>query len=90
MFVNAEIITDSLQAMALPNEAVVPLEGSNYVLLSVGNGEGAHGFLLKKVQVGNRYNGYTQILNPNDFETGDQFLIRGGFQLLGEAGGEGH
>lgn len=87
MFVNAQIITDSQQALALPNDAIISLEGIHYVLLNTAKNKDNYSFVSKKVQIGSSFNGFTLITNADDFKTTDMFLTKGGFNILGEESG---
>ena len=86
MFVEADIVTGTATHLALPEDAVVELEGKEYVLLV--EDEDAQGYKLKplEVKVAANYNGFST------FKTGlpqdSKFLTKGGFVLLQSE--EGH
>ncbi len=82
MFVEANIITDNTSAKALPVEAVVGIEGKNYVLVSTLNNTSR--FELKEVTIGKTYEGFIEILNTEEFETDAEFLTKGAFNLIAE------
>ena len=88
MYVDAQIIIDSKMAPALPSEAVVSIEESQFVLVRKQESSSEHSFEQKEVHIGKSYNGYTAILNETDFIKSDIFLTQGGFNLVGEEGGE--
>jgi len=80
MFVEADIITSTTTHLALPNDAVVDLDGKHYILLL--ESEDADGYMLHpmEVEVEDSYNGYTSFktqLDPNV-----KVLTKGGFVLL--------
>ena len=81
MFVDAQIITESSKKLALPDEAVISIDDSHYVLLNTSQGE-TYEFSRKEVTVGGSYNGYTMIMNAGDFSENDLFLIKGAFNLI--------
>lgn len=82
MFVNAMIMTDTKNALSLPDEAIIESEGSSYVLKLIS--QNAEGYTFEKVHVtqGNSYGGFTEI-SSEDLKQGDQFLLKGVFDLIG-------
>ena len=82
MFVNAMIMTDTKNALSLPDEAVIESEGSSYVLKLVSQDDGGYTFEKAHVTQGNSYGGFTEI-NSEDLKQGDQFLLKGVFDLIG-------
>lgn len=90
MFVEAEIITGKTTEWALPEDAVVELEGKNYVLvLEEKEADGYH-FHPVEVKLKSNYNGFTSFETDLNHDT--QFLIKGGFNILQseDSGGHGH
>lgn len=84
MYVEAEIFTSSLQKPALPQDAVVELDGTFYVLLrEKSNGEG-FSFSIQVVEPGALYKGYREIKNAADFTPDAEFMIKGAFDLIAE------
>ena len=91
MFVEAEIITSATQEYALPDDAIIEMNGSNYALLLQKKENGNYLFESKKVSIGSTYKGYTTINNAEQFSKDSRFLTKGGFVLLqGEGGGHDH
>ncbi|SRX72934.1 efflux RND transporter periplasmic adaptor subunit [Aequorivita antarctica] len=86
MFVEAQIITGTLNQMALPENAVVEMEGKNYVLLI--ENEDAEGFELRPIEVKTiaNYKGFTAIEKSDQFKADSNFLTKGAFVLLNEEG----
>jgi len=82
MFVNAMIMTDTKNALSLPDEAVIESEGSSYVLKLVS--QDAEGYTFEKFHVnkGHSFGGFTEIKSA-DLKQGDQFLLKGVFDLIG-------
>jgi len=78
MYIEAEIITKSISDWALPNEAIVSIDEIHYVLVK----HQETVYLKKQVQIGVQYEGYTQILNPEDFDSDSEFLTVGAFNLI--------
>jgi len=82
MFVEASIVTNVKSAKALPEESVVSVEGTNYVLVSGTNSK--FSFKLTEVTIGKTYEGFIEILNTEEFGTDAEFLTKGAFNLISE------
>ncbi len=83
MFVDAQIITESNQALALPVDAIITMNDKYYVLLINSKDEAGYVFNQKEVTIGNSFNGFTMIKNANEFTENDLFLVKGAFNLIG-------
>ena len=81
MFVDAMIMTDTVQTWALPEEAVIESEGNHYVLKLIKKEDG-YTFERIPVAQGNSYDGYSEIISEQLTES-DEFLIKGVFDLIG-------
>ncbi|MGB5437157.1 MAG: efflux RND transporter periplasmic adaptor subunit [Maribacter sp.] len=81
MFVDAQIITESIKKLALPDDAIISIDDFHYVLLNTSKGE-TYDFSRKEVTVGSSYKGYTMIQNAGDFSENDLFLVKGAFNLI--------
>lgn len=90
MFVNAQIITESTQAKALPEAAIVTTDEGTFVLSAQPNVSDGYSFTQKEVSVGDTFKGYTAIQNVGDFSEKEIFLTKGAFNLVGESGGHEH
>ncbi|MCG2431077.1 efflux RND transporter periplasmic adaptor subunit [Aequorivita xiaoshiensis] len=90
MFVEAQIVTATTNHLALPEDAIVELEGKKYVLLV--EKEDAEEFELHPVEVkpGETHNGFTRIKNAAALMKNSKFLTKGAFGLLQEEGAGGH
>ena len=88
MFVEANIVTGTSAHLALPEDAVVELEGKNYVLLV--ESEDANGYELRpiEVKVDDNYNGFTRF--KTDLPLDGKYLTKGGFVLLQAEDSGGH
>ncbi len=82
MFVDAQIITESSQELALPDDAIIALDDKYYVLLINSKEEAQYVLNQKEVTVGSSFNGYTRIKNTDDFTDNDLFLVKGAFNLI--------
>lgn len=88
MFVEAMITTETTTQSALPNDAVVELDGKHYILVL--ESEDINGYQLHpiEVKVETSYNGYTSFNTQLDPKA--RFLTKGGFVLLQSDDSEGH
>lgn len=77
MFVEAQIVTETKSVLALPSKAIIGLDDKNYVLFLDKEVAGDYYFKKREVRVGDEYDGFTSILNSEDFGPSDQFLIEG-------------
>ena len=84
MFVQAYIITDEKEEKALPENSIVSLEQSNYVLVLEEKTDSGYIFSRKEVNPGDSFAGMTIIKNSSDFEEGAQVLTKGAFPLITE------
>ena len=82
MFVEAQIITGSSSANALPKTAVAEIDGVYYALILSKEKEG-YIFEKTEVEVGKQTEDFIEVLNTKDF-IGKQVLIKGAFMLLSE------
>ncbi|GGD67568.1 hemolysin D [Maribacter cobaltidurans] len=80
MYIEAEILTTSSEHPALPTEAVANIDNDFFVLVK----ENEQTFRRVLVKVGTTNNGFTQILNADDFKPDTQFLTKGAFNLITE------
>jgi cobalt-zinc-cadmium efflux system membrane fusion protein len=90
MFVEAGIVTDTSNQLALPKNAVVELEGKYYILLIENETDAEYEIHPVEVKIGATYNGFTAIENTTEFKLDSRFLTKGGFVLLKEDGSGGH
>jgi len=83
MFVEASIIANSENRLALPNEAFSKIGEHHFVLLLESKTEKDFKFKKVKVEVGSKNENYTEVLNGNDLKDKD-ILTKGSFMLLSE------
>lgn len=88
MFVEAAIVTSSSARLALPDDAVVELDGINYVLQLEKEDTDGYNLHPIEVELEASYNGFTSFKTPLDLEA--NFLTKGGFVLLQEEDSGGH
>lgn len=84
MFVDAQIITTSTLAKALPSQSIVVMDEVPYVLVLDEKDGNTYYFNKEEVRVKDSYNGYSVIENEDGFKPNAQFIIRGAFNLVGE------
>lgn len=77
MYMNADIKIKSIKTMAIPDEAIVNYEGGNYIFLARENNQ----YLMTEITIGARENGFTEIMNPEDF-TNKKLVVKGAYTLL--------
>jgi cobalt-zinc-cadmium efflux system membrane fusion protein len=80
MYIEAEILTTSSKYPALPTEAVANIDNDFFVLVK----EDGQTFRRVLVNIGTTNNGFTQILNTDDFKPNTEFLTKGTFNLITE------
>ncbi len=84
MFVDANIITDSHLAKALPSESIIVIDDVSYILILDKKEGDTYYFKQKEVEVKDNYNGFSEIENTDVFMSNTQFLTKGAFNLLGD------
>jgi cobalt-zinc-cadmium efflux system membrane fusion protein len=84
MYVQANVFTTSTSTAALPQDAIVDIEGKYFVLQLKSTSSEGYMFEKKEVQIGSSDNGFTEILNGQDFANDAQFLTKGAFNLITE------
>jgi len=82
MIVNAEILVDEIRGMALPTNSIVDIEGDYFALVLKSLQNNKYTFVKRSVKVGRTTNGFTQLLNPEEFSKEDKFVIEGAFNLI--------
>jgi len=73
MFVEADIITETAMAFAVPSRAVVETDSSLNVLVLEKEENGIYHFSQKEVVVNGQYNGYSALKNAQDFNPKPSF-----------------
>jgi cobalt-zinc-cadmium efflux system membrane fusion protein len=84
MFIDANIITDSASAKALPSQTVVEVDGVFYVLVLDQKEDDTYYFNQEEIVVKRSYNGFTVIENKSSFDSETKFLTQGAFNLIGD------
>lgn len=86
MYVDAKIYISSDSLFALPNEAIVEVDGISYALLLdyYDNENVTYGFKTIKLKTGKKSEYFTEILNHNDFDNDVDFITTGAFNLIKE------
>ena len=80
MFVEADIITDSKQNLALPKEAIIEIEDNYFALVLKKKENGKYYFEKTKLDIGIQTETYVTILNSENIKN-KQILIEGGYML---------
>ena len=89
MFVEAKIIVDKKSLPAIPEEAVVEIDGKNYVLILEEENKDSYRFEKVTVSVLRKNDQYVAIQSPKISAT-TKILTKGAFDLLGEVGEDEH
>ncbi|WP_235841577.1 efflux RND transporter periplasmic adaptor subunit [Confluentibacter sediminis] len=80
MYIEGEILTSSSKHAALPMEAIAAIDNDFFVLVK----ENQTTYKKTVVDIGETNNGFTEILNPEDFSADTEFLIKGVFNLISD------
>ncbi|WP_413998389.1 efflux RND transporter periplasmic adaptor subunit [Flavobacterium sp. W1B] len=81
MFVEAAIVTDSKKALAIPADALITENNKNYVLLLKEDKDNSHLFKKVGVKVGERTEGFVEIIPDNQINVTSKILIKGVFDV---------
>jgi cobalt-zinc-cadmium efflux system membrane fusion protein len=76
-YMNAEIEVKKNDVYTLPEDAVVRFENKNYVFIKKENNQ----FQMTEVNTGNTENGFIEILNAENFVSGE-LVIKGAYSIL--------
>lgn len=81
MFVEAEIVTNLQNHLALPENSIIDLDGRFYILVLKSNHKTEMTFSKKEVKILNRSNGMVQV---EGLDANEQVLEKGAFDLITE------
>jgi cobalt-zinc-cadmium efflux system membrane fusion protein len=84
MFVEAEIVTNELQRMALPISAIIEEDNSYAILLLTEQKDGNYQFEKRTVETGLKNESFVEILDSTDLLKDKQILVKGVFTPLEE------
>lgn len=84
MYVEADILTTSESRSALPQDALVEIEGKYFVLVLSNSTTEDYTLIKKEVKIGSSNNGYVEILNSQEFKDNSEILTKGAFNLITE------
>ena len=87
MFVEANIITDTVSNLAFPNDAILEINDDYFVLVLKEKLNDSYYFEKTKIELGKQTETYATILNTADL-TDKNILIKGGYMLLNEGESE--
>ena len=68
MYAKAWIETGTEQQFAVPSDAIVQLEGKDYVVVQTDQSNTEHVFQLKEIRKAMEQEGYTGIIAPDNFD----------------------
>ena len=84
MFVDANIVTSSLEKQALPSMAVVEINNISYALKLVSENDETFVFEKVVLKTGDRYNDFTAVEEVESEGAETRYLTKGAFTLLAE------
>ncbi len=84
VYVEAEIYTTSVSRLSLPQNALIEVDNSYYVLVLESSSNEGYSFVKKEVKPGKSNKDNIEILNASDFDENTEFLIKGAFNLIKE------
>jgi len=84
MYVEADILSESKSKWALPEDALVDIEGRLFALILAQQVGGSYEFERKEIKVGASNGNVVEILNHEEFNEDTAFLINGAFNLIKE------
>ncbi len=82
MYIEAEILVDEVNRPALFSNAVVNVEDSYFVLVKKISSKEQYTFVKREVKIGRTIDGYTEILNADEFSNDAQIVSKGAFNLI--------
>lgn len=85
MFVEANIITDTVNSLALPKEAILEIGDDFFALVLAKKKDGNYYFKETKLDLGAQNEDFATVLNSETL-VDKEILIKGGYMLLGEEG----
>lgn len=77
-FMNAEVETDSREAIIIPENGVITWEDKQYIFQEIK----PQTFQMYPVKIGNSENGYTELVDFQSENATKRFVINGAYQLL--------
>ncbi len=83
MYVEAQILTDTVRAPALPESAIVQDQEQSYLLTLIQQSDSAYVFKKQRVKTGRTADGQVELLNPQLLKPEDVVLVSGAFALIG-------
>lgn len=78
MYMNAEIELKNTKSLSVPEEAIVNFEGKNYLFVKTNM---KNSFEMREIELGNTENGWSQVLNYQNFEN-QSMIFKGAYGLL--------
>ncbi len=82
MYIQAEILVNEENALALPTDAIVEIENNHFILTKKSSQNEFYTFEKIQVKVGRSNNGFTEILNGDEFNDTTEIVIKGAFNLV--------
>lgn len=84
MFVEAAIVTDTSNQIALPTDALGVIDDQSYILVLDEKRDNTYYFRSIAVKAKGSYGDFMALENSSSFQPDAQFLVKGAFNLIGE------
>ncbi|MGB3780389.1 MAG: efflux RND transporter periplasmic adaptor subunit [Tunicatimonas sp.] len=84
MYVEAQILTDTVSAPALPESAVVQDQDQSYLLSLTNESDSQYVFEKQRVKTGRTADGQVELLDPQSLRSDRRVLVSGAFALIGD------
>lgn len=82
MFVEAQLIADSRNALSVPFDAVTTEEGNNFLLVLESEKDGVYTFRKTLVKAGERNGDWIEIIPDDKFSSNTKVLIKGAYDVV--------
>jgi len=82
MFVEAQLVADSRNALSVPFDAVTTEEGNNFLLILASEKEGLYSFRKTLVKTDERNGDWIEVIPDNTFNTNTRILSKGVYDVM--------
>lgn len=90
MFVDAEIELNNIEAIAIPEDALIDEDGNAHILVLEKQENNSYTFNMVEVEIGKKHHGFVEIISKN-IKLTDKIVTKGAYDLVkGDGGGHSH
>ena len=82
MFVEAQLVADSRNALSVPFDAVTTEEGNNFLLVLESEKEGIYAFRKTLVKTGERNGDWIEVIPDNKLNSDTKILTKGVYDMM--------